>query len=126
MYCCVVESSSKESSIEVARMKLIAVIMVYNCGEVLPDTLKSIDGLVDEIHCFDGRYAYHAPVELLYSTDDTRMVIENFALTSKSKTIYNKLPSLMYEANARTFSIQDIKVGDVLEFFTEIEKPREK
>lgn len=93
-------------------MKLIAVIMVYNCGEVLPDTLRSIDGLVDEIRCFDGRYAYHAPVESLYSTDDTRTVIENFALTSKSKTIYNELPSLMYESSARTFSIKDIDEGD--------------
>lgn len=86
--------------------------MVYNCGEVLPDTLKSIDGLVDEIHCFDGRYAYHAPVESLYSTDDTRTIIENFALISKSKITYNKLPTSMYEADARTFSIENIEVGD--------------
>jgi glycosyltransferase involved in cell wall biosynthesis len=93
-------------------MKLIAVIMVYNCGEVLPDTLRSIDGLVDEIRCFDGRYAYHKPIESLYSTDDTRAIIENFAFISKSKITYNQLPSPMYEADARTFSIQNIEVGD--------------
>jgi glycosyltransferase involved in cell wall biosynthesis len=93
-------------------MKIIAVIMVYNCGEVLLDTLKSVDGFVDEIHCFDGRYAYHAPVKSLYSTDDTRTIIENFALTSKSKTTYNQLPVSMFESDARTYSIEDIEVGD--------------
>lgn len=92
-------------------MKIIAVIMVYNCGEVLPDTLKSIDGLVDEIRCFDGRYSY-IKSKSLYSTDDTREIVEKFALLSKSKTTYNQLPFSMFESEARTFSIRGIKEGD--------------
>jgi glycosyltransferase involved in cell wall biosynthesis len=105
--------TTKKSPAEVGWiMKLIAVIMVYNCGEVLLDALKSIDGLVDEIHCFDGRYAYHSSSESFFSSDNTKEIIENFALTSKSRVSYNQLPFAMYETEARTISIEDIVEGD--------------
>jgi glycosyltransferase involved in cell wall biosynthesis len=93
-------------------MKIIAVIMVFNCGEVILDALKSIDGLVDEIHCFDSRWNSIPNEYGDHSSDDTKALIEKFAITSKSKIEYKELPSPLWESNARTLSIEDIKEGD--------------
>lgn len=86
--------------------------MVFNCGEVILDALKSIDGRVDEIHCFDSRWNSLYDINFPHSTDDTKSIIENFALTSKSKVKYKELPSPLWESHARTLSIEDIEEGD--------------
>jgi len=91
-------------------MKIIAVILVYNCGDVLLNTLKSIDGKVDEIHCYDTCWLISP--KTLHSSDNTKTVIENFSITSKTKADYTELPSPMSEGHARTASIKNINDGD--------------
>jgi glycosyltransferase involved in cell wall biosynthesis len=93
-------------------MKIIAIIMVFNCGDVVLDTLKSIDGKVDEIRCFDNRWVYASEKYGNYSSDDTKVIIENFGLASKSKVSYIMLPSPLSEGKSRTLSIENIEEGD--------------
>lgn len=99
-------------------MKIVAVIMVYNCGDVLPETLKSLDGRVDEIFCFDGRWQYVkgnrilGPEPPVYSNDDTREIIEKFGVTSKSKVSYFQLPPDLVEEKARTLTLDYIQDND--------------
>lgn len=86
--------------------------MVFNCDEVILDALKDLDGKVDEIHCYDGRWAYMHYTNEPHSTDKTKTIIEEFAKTSKSKIKYEKLPSSMWESDARTMSLKDVEIGD--------------
>jgi len=89
-------------------MKIVAVMMVYNCGDILLPSLQDLDGKVDEIHCYDGRWGYG---QTDYSIDNTKEVIEQFALTAKEKVEYHKLPPVD-EAASRTLSIANIAEGD--------------
>jgi glycosyltransferase involved in cell wall biosynthesis len=93
--------------------------MVFNCGDIILDTLKSLDGRVDEIHCYDGAWDY-VQIEMKkakmnaadYSTDNTEVIIKQFALTSKSKVEYHKIQPHLREREARTKSIANIAEGD--------------
>lgn len=90
-------------------MKIIGVILVFNCGDIILEALKSIDGLVNEIHCYDSCWI---PIKALYSTDDTQSIIEEFAKTSKSKIEYHEIPSPTTEGRARKASIENVEEGD--------------
>jgi hypothetical protein len=90
-------------------MKIIGVIMVFNCGDIVLNALKSIDGLVDEIHCYDSLWI---PAKTIHSSDDTKSVIEEFAKTSKSKIDYQEIESPISEGKARAKSIENIAEGD--------------
>lgn len=85
--------------------------MVYQCGDIILEALKSIDGFVDEIHCYDScwmpKYSY-----IPYSNDDTQSVIEEFSKTSKSKIEYHKITSPTTEGRARIESIANIAEKD--------------
>jgi len=91
-------------------MKIIATILVYNCGDILLNTLKSIDGKVDEIHCYDT--CWLPKPKTLHSSDDTKEVIETFSKTSKTKADYTELPSPMSEQRARDSYLERIAEGD--------------
>lgn len=83
--------------------------MIFNCGDVLLPCLQSMDGKVDEIHCFDSRWM---PAQTPHSIDDTKSVIEEFSRSSKSKAEYHELPSPTGEGKARTLSIENVTEGD--------------
>ena len=91
-------------------MKIIATILVYNCGDILINTLKSIDGKVDEIHCYDSCWL-NKP-KTLHSSDNTKEVIENFSKTSKIKADYIELPSPTSEQRARDAYLENVVNGD--------------
>lgn len=91
-------------------MKIIAAILVYNCGDILLNTLKSIDGKVDEIHCYDSCWLIKSTS--LHSSDNTREVIENFSKTSITKADYIELPSPTSEQKARNGYLESIAEGD--------------
>jgi len=92
-------------------MKIIGVIMVYNCGDVVLEALKSLDGLVDEIRCCDSCWIPKFS-GIPYSNDDTQSVIEKFAKTSKSKVEYIRLNSPTSEGKARVNALENIVEGD--------------
>lgn len=91
-------------------MKIIAVILVYNCGDILLNTLKSIDGKVDEIHCYDS--CWLPKPKTSHSSDNTREVIENFSKISITKADYIELPSPTSEQKARNAYLEKITKGD--------------
>lgn len=93
-------------------MRIIAIMMVYNCDDVVLGALQSIDGLVDEIRCFDSKWERMEWSMSPHSTDNTKFIIENFALTSKSKTTYSELPSPTLRRIARAAAIATIEEGD--------------
>jgi glycosyltransferase involved in cell wall biosynthesis len=70
-------------------MKIIAVMPVYNCDDVVLRALESIDDKVDEIRCYDGRWIGHNGAD--HSIDNTEQVILKFAEHSQSKVFYKKL-----------------------------------
>lgn len=86
--------------------------MVYQCDDVVFGALQSIDGLVDEIRCFDSKWERMDQKMPIHSTDNTKAIIENFGFTSKSKVSYFELPSPTLEKLAHTASIEDIEEGD--------------
>jgi hypothetical protein len=90
-------------------MKLVAIIMTYQCSEVILPCLQSIDGKVDEIMCFDGRW--HGIEGPDHSDDGTDKVIEEFAKISKSKVSYIQL-SVMHQHESRTESLKYLNNGD--------------
>jgi hypothetical protein len=90
-------------------VKIITIMPVYECGDVVLTALKSIDGKVDEIRCYDGRWVGHDGAD--YSTDNTEEVILKFAEYSKSKIFYRKLvPAYEWEFHNKIF--KDIADGD--------------
>lgn len=93
-------------------MRFIAIMMVFNCGDVVGRALASLDGRVDEIHCFDSRWITFTCVSANHSTDNTREVIEEFAKTSESKIFYHLAPEHMEEWEGRTYSLSCTQNGD--------------
>ena len=91
-------------------MRIICVIPVYNCGDMLLETLRSVDGKVDEIHCYDTCWLINSST--LHSSDDTKQIIENFSKTSKTKADYIMLSSPMSEQKCRDASIENVAEGD--------------
>lgn len=85
--------------------------MVFNCESTILNTLKSVDGKVDEIHCYDGRWIF-MPFNSNYSTDNTKSLIENFGQKSKSKIEYHQLPASISEGKSRTLSIENVLEED--------------
>jgi glycosyltransferase involved in cell wall biosynthesis len=94
-------------------MKIICIMPVYNCADVILASLQSIDGKVDEIRCFDGRWVGHEGSD--YSTDLTERIIKIFGEHSRSKVFYNKvLP--MREWESKNKMIENIEDGDWIYF----------
>jgi hypothetical protein len=93
-------------------MKFIAIMMVFNCGDVIGRALADLDGRVDEIHCFDGRWKNYTYTITNHSVDNTKEMIEKFALTSKSKVFYHLSPENIEEWEARTYSLSCAQSGD--------------
>jgi len=91
-------------------MRIICVIPVFNCGDTLLETLKSVDGKVDEIHCYDTCWLINP--KTFHSSDNTKEIIEKFSETSKTKADYIVLPSPMNEQKCRDISIENIADGD--------------
>lgn len=89
--------------------KLVCIMPVYNCADVILDTLKSIDGLVDEILCVDGRWIGMEGPD--YSNDGTRDIILKFGITAKSQVFYITLP-VSHQWKARTLSLSYLDEGD--------------
>ena len=88
---------------------LICVMRVYNCADVILESLKSIDEKVDEIRCYDGRWIGHDGSD--YSVDDTEEVIRKFAEESISKVTYKRFPP-MYEWQFHNEVLKEIDNGD--------------
>ncbi len=88
--------------------KIVCIMPVYNCDDVILESLKSIDGKVDEIHCCDGRWSGRDGPDC--STDNTEQVIEAFAEHSKSKVMYKCYPP-MFEWEARNAMAKDVEDG---------------
>jgi glycosyltransferase involved in cell wall biosynthesis len=92
--------------------KLICVMPVYNCADTILTALQSIDGLVDEIRCYDGKWiGKDGP---LYSPDNTQQIIEEFAKVSKSKVSYWRFERPMYEWFFHNEILKGIENGDWL------------
>lgn len=73
--------------------KIIAIVPIYNCADTILIALQSIDGLVDEIYCYNGRWAVRDGPD--YSPDNTEDLIKEWCKTSKSKVvIYHLMPNL--------------------------------
>lgn len=86
--------------------KIVAIVMAYQCADVILSCLQSVDGLVDEIMCFDGIWiGYEGPE---HSNDGTDKIIIEFAKTSKSKVSYHQLPK-MHQYEARTMALKHLK-----------------
>jgi len=81
---------------------------VYNCADVILESLKSIDGKVDEIICVDGRWIGIEGADR--STDDTQKIILKFSAHSKSSVFYTLLP-VMHQWEARTESLKFAENG---------------
>jgi glycosyltransferase involved in cell wall biosynthesis len=82
---------------------------MYQSADVILKALQSIDGKVDEIYCFDGRWeGYTGPDN---SDDGTENLIAEFAKTSKSKVSFFKLP-VLYQWQARTEALKHLENGD--------------
>lgn len=80
--------------------------MVYQCDDVILSCLQSIDGKVDSIFCFDGRW--HGIEGPDYSTDKTQEIIIEFSKISKSKVSYIQLPVLhQWESRTAAFKYLD-------------------
>lgn len=91
-------------------IKIHAVILVFNSADTILDCLKSIDGKVDEILCFDGRWkGFDYPSD--HSTDETQKIILKFSMSSKSQVYYVALP-VMHQHEARTEAINQVINGD--------------
>ena len=86
---------------------------VFNCDDVILESLKSIDDKVDEIHCCDGRWSARNGPDC--STDNTEQVIKAFAEHSKSKVTYKCYPP-MHEWEARNAMAKDVADGDWIFF----------
>jgi hypothetical protein len=93
-------------------VRIIAIMMVYQCGDVVLGALQSVDGLVDEIRCFDSKWERMESKMPPHSIDDTRVIIENFALTSKSKVSYTELSSPTKRDIARETAVATVDNGD--------------
>ena len=89
--------------------KIVAIVMAYQCADVILSCLQSVDGLVDEILCFDGRWEGYTGAD--HSTDGTDKVIIEFAKTSKSKVSYFQLP-LLHQWESRTEALKHLNNGD--------------
>ncbi|GEM_PF-6206945 len=88
---------------------LICIMPVYNCSDVILESLKSIDGKVDEIRCYDGRWFGHDGAD--YSIDNTPEIICKFAEESVSKVTYKRVPP-MYEWEFYNEVLKEIEDGD--------------
>lgn len=82
---------------------------VYNSADVVLEALKSIDGKVDEIVCFDGRWEGYTGPD--HSDDGTEKIVAEFAKTSKTKIYYLKLP-VLHQWQARTTVLNMADNGD--------------
>lgn len=93
-------------------VKIIAIIPIYNCSDVILGCLQSIDGLVDEIKCFNGRWAVRDGPD--YSPDNTEDLIREWGKTSKSKVIIYRLTPNLYEWEFHNEILKTIENGDWL------------
>jgi glycosyltransferase involved in cell wall biosynthesis len=89
--------------------KIVGIIPVYNSADVILDALKSIDGKVDEILCFDGRWEGYVGAN--HSTDETQKIILEFSMHSKSSVYYIALP-VLHQHEARTAMLKYLENGD--------------
>ena len=90
-------------------VKLICIMPVYNCADVVLEALKSIDGKVDEVLCLDGRWTGTSGLD--HSTDETEEIILNFSEHSKSRVCYTRLRP-MHQWEARSESLKFCGNGD--------------
>lgn len=82
---------------------------VYNCSDVVLKALQSIDGLVDEIKCFECRWIGHNGPN--NSPDDTIAVIKEWREKAKTKvTLYHFDP--MYEWESYNEILKGVDIGD--------------
>jgi hypothetical protein len=89
--------------------RLVALVMVYNSADVILEALQSLDGKVDGIYCFDGRWEGYEGAD--NSEDETERVIVEFSKTSKSKVSLFKLP-VLHQWQARTEALKHLEIGD--------------
>lgn len=83
--------------------------MTYQCSDTILDCLKSIDGKVDEIKCFDGRWLGYEGSD--HSDDGTDKIIIEFMKISKSKVSYTQL-FVLHQWQARTEALKHLEIGD--------------
>jgi glycosyltransferase involved in cell wall biosynthesis len=89
--------------------KLICIMPVYNCADVVLEALKSIDGKMDEILCLDGRWIGTSGLD--HSTDETQKIILEFSIHSKSQVFYILLRP-MHQWESRTAAFKYLNDGD--------------
>lgn len=89
--------------------EIVCTMFVYQSADVVLEALKSIDGKVDRIICFDGRWhGYTGPD---HSTDETQKIILEFSMSSKSQVYYITLP-VLHQWQARTLALQYLQNDD--------------
>lgn len=92
--------------------KISAIVFVYQHADVVLNALNSLDGKVDEILCFDGRWhGYTGPD---HSNDGTKELITEFAKTHE-KVKYIELP-VAHQNEARTMALDYVQTGDWIFF----------
>jgi hypothetical protein len=89
--------------------EIVCIIFVYQSADVVLEALKSIDGKVDRILCFDGRWEGYTGPD--HSIDETQKIILGFSMYSKSPIFYIAL-SVMHQWQARTTALKYLQNGD--------------
>jgi glycosyltransferase involved in cell wall biosynthesis len=90
--------------------KLICVMPIYNCSDVVLKALASIDGKVDEIKCFDGRWVGHDGPD--YSPDNTIDLIKEWGKTSKTRVSIYRIEPKFHEWEFHNEILKYIDNGD--------------
>lgn len=89
--------------------EIVCIMFVYQGADVVFEALKSIDGKVDRILCFDGKWhGYTGPD---HSTDETQKIILEFSMSSKSQVYYIALP-VLHQWQARTLALTYLQNND--------------
>lgn len=83
---------------------------IYNCSDVIVKALDSIDGKVNEIMCFDGRWVGHDGPD--YSPDNTIDIINEWAKTSKTKVSIFRIEPIYHEWEFHNEILKHINNGD--------------
>jgi glycosyltransferase involved in cell wall biosynthesis len=92
-------------------MNIVATIPVWNCDETLEDCLNSLNGKVDGIILFEGKWKLRE-YGSLRSTDRTINIIEDFSKRTDSFVILVQNLKPVLESECRSFMYSMVRKGD--------------
>lgn len=94
--------------------RLVALYSVFNDARLIEESMRSLLGIVDEYHVYDGRYKGYICTcgsEHDFSCDSTKEAVERFKSETGARVNYREIRA-MWEFDKRQVMFDDLALGE--------------